>query len=267
MLTDSQDTISNNTHDDAVEKEKEALKTNATNNKNGNGITTPAEKGLNANNGEVANPIGDPITTNKEEEEESHQGTDNNDGNSDNEQDHQHNMNIGNDKKEFNNRKASLRKEPKPVNIYSPTNTNLVKRKPKPPNGKLSDKWEKHVRRNVIDETTLKPTLFVDDNNISNMTSTDAAFSEEEGKLIEFNNHYKLNKMALNINLSQKEKTNMCEPLTIHGKDNMEKYFEKNDILASDNATAQCCDGIIGILFQKNKWIIKIKKKMEQAWR
>ena len=78
-------------------------------------------------------------------------------------------MNIGNDKKEFNNIKASLRREPKPVNIYSPTNTNLVKRKPKPPNGKLSDKWEKHFRRNVIDETTLKPTWFVDDNNISNM--------------------------------------------------------------------------------------------------
>ena len=45
----------------------------------------------------------------------------------------------------------------------------------------------------------------------------------------------------------------MCEPLTIHGKDNMEKYFKKTDILASDNAIAQCCDGIIGILFQKIK--------------
>ena len=33
----------------------------------------------------------------------------------------------------------------------------------------------------------------------------------------------------------------------------MEKYFEKTDIVASDNAIAQCCDGIIGILFQNKK--------------
>ena len=53
-------------------------------------------------------------------------------------------MNIGNGKKQLNNRKASLRKEPKPVLKYTPTDKNFGKRKRKPQNGKLSDKWVKH---------------------------------------------------------------------------------------------------------------------------
>ena len=70
--------------------------------------------------------------------------------------------------------------------------------------------------------------------------------------------------MALNINMCNEDMKNMYEPLMDHGKDNMGKHLENIDIVASENTIAQCCDGITGILYEKNKWIIQKKKK--EGW-